>query len=99
MSLRSMDGSFPRLRPGKPVNKYSRFMQDAQVGKAARQRLIGSLIARKRVGTQVELLAALAGAGCRVTQATVSRDIHELGLQKTRDALGRPRYELPPLGG
>ena len=63
--------------------------------KAERQRLIGSLVARKRIGTQLELLAALAGAGCRVTQATISRDIRELGLEKTRDPLGRPRYAAP----
>jgi transcriptional regulator of arginine metabolism len=65
------------------------------VGKAERQRLIGSLIARKRIGTQLELRDALAGAGCRVTQATISRDIRELGLEKGRDPLGRPRYVAP----
>ncbi len=63
--------------------------------KADRQRLIGSVVSRKQVGSQFELLEALAAAGCRVTQATVSRDIRELGLQKTSDALGRPRYVLP----
>ena len=66
--------------------------------KQERQRLIGSVISRRRVGTQMELLDALAKAGCRVTQATVSRDIRELGLQKTRDPLGRPRYSLPQRG-
>ena len=60
--------------------------------KAERQRLIESVVSRKRVGTQLELLDALADAGCVVTQATVSRDIRELGLEKTHDALGRPRY-------
>ena len=65
-------------------------------GKPERQRLIASIVTRRRVGTQFELLGALETAGCRVTQATVSRDIHELGLEKTHDALGRPRYELPP---
>jgi transcriptional regulator of arginine metabolism len=63
--------------------------------KAERQRLIGSVVSRKRIGTQLELLEALAAAGCRVTQATVSRDIRELGLEKSRDSLGRPRYALP----
>ena len=63
--------------------------------KSERQRLIGSLIARRRLGTQLELLSALAGAGCRVTQATISRDIRELGLEKARDPLGRPRYGTP----
>jgi transcriptional regulator of arginine metabolism len=61
-------------------------------GKAERQRLITSLVSRRRIGTQLDLLAALAGEGCQATQATVSRDIRELGLEKTRDQLGRPRY-------
>ncbi len=65
------------------------------LGKDERQRLITSVVSRRRVGTQHELLAALLRAGCRVTQATISRDIRELGLEKTHDALGRPRYELP----
>lgn len=74
-------------------------MQDERpLGKAERQRLIASLIARKRVGTQFELIDALAAGGCRITQATVSRDIRELGLRKTHDELGRPRYVLPPHG-
>jgi transcriptional regulator of arginine metabolism len=63
--------------------------------KQERQRLITSVIASRRIGTQHELLSALAGTGCRVTQATVSRDIHELGIQKHRDPLGQPRYSLP----
>jgi transcriptional regulator of arginine metabolism len=66
-----------------------------QLAKAERHRLIESLVSRKRVGTQFELLDALGGAGCVVTQATVSRDIRELGLEKTHDPLGRPRYVLP----
>jgi transcriptional regulator of arginine metabolism len=63
--------------------------------KSERQRLISSLVGRRRIGTQHELIEALARAGCRVTQATVSRDIRELGLEKAHDALGRPRYAQP----
>ncbi len=70
-------------------------MQVEALGKAERQRLIASLISRKRIGTQFELIDALADAGCRITQATVSRDVRELGLAKARDAFGRPRYVLP----
>jgi transcriptional regulator of arginine metabolism len=66
-----------------------------QLAKVERHRLINSVVSRKRVGTQFELLDALADAGCSVTQATISRDIRELGLQKTRDQFGRPRYILP----
>jgi transcriptional regulator of arginine metabolism len=64
-------------------------------GKAERQRLIASLVSRRRIGTQHDLLAALASEGCLATQATVSRDIRELGLEKTHDVLGRPRYVAP----
>lgn len=63
--------------------------------KAERQKLIASTVMRKRIGTQLELVDALASAGCDVTQATVSRDIRELGLEKMHDQLGRPRYVAP----
>jgi transcriptional regulator of arginine metabolism len=65
------------------------------LGKPERHRLIESVVTRKRVGTQFELIGALAESGCVVTQATVSRDIRELGLEKTHDPLGRPRYYAP----
>jgi transcriptional regulator of arginine metabolism len=65
------------------------------LAKSERQRLLSGIVARKRLGTQLELAQALAAAGCPVTQATISRDIRELGLVKAHDALGRPRYELP----
>ena len=65
------------------------------LAKAERQRLIASVVSRRRVGSQHELAEALAKAGCHVTQATISRDIRELRLEKTSDALGRPRYVLP----
>jgi transcriptional regulator of arginine metabolism len=68
---------------------------ESVLGKSERQRLIASVVTRKRIGTQFELLAALADAGCRVTQATVSRDLRELGLEKAHDPLGRARYVLP----
>jgi transcriptional regulator of arginine metabolism len=74
-------------------------MQDSRrFDKAERQRLVASIVGRRRVGTQHELLAALERAGCRVTQATISRDIRELGLEKAHDVLGRPRYTLPQDG-
>lgn len=71
---------------------------DRQLAKSERQQLIESIVSRRRVGTQLELLDALARAGCRVTQATISRDIRELGLEKTHDPLGRPRYAAPQPG-
>jgi transcriptional regulator of arginine metabolism len=69
--------------------------EERQLPKGERQRLVSSLVERMRLGTQQELLEALEGVGCVVTQATISRDIRELGLEKTRDPLGRLRYVLP----
>ena len=63
--------------------------------KAKRHKLIASLIERKHIGTQQELIDALQHAGCVVTQATVSRDIRQLRLEKAPDALGTLRYVMP----
>ena len=63
--------------------------------KPERQRLIESVLIRRRVGTQLELRAALAAAGCAVAQATLSRDLRELEAEKATDELGRPRYVAP----
>jgi transcriptional regulator of arginine metabolism len=68
------------------------------LSKEERQRLVASLVERKRIGTQQELVDALETVGCAVGQATVSRDIRELGLVKIRDPLGRQRYALPGRG-
>lgn len=68
---------------------------ERRLTKSDRQKLVASLVERMRLGTQQELLDALDGAGCQVTQATVSRDIRELALEKVRDPLGRMRYVLP----
>ena len=65
--------------------------------KEERQRLIESVIGRRRVGTQLELREALAAAGCAVTQATLSRDLRELRIEKVHDELGLLRYAVPGL--
>jgi transcriptional regulator of arginine metabolism len=66
----------------------------SQPGKAERHKLIQTVVSQREVGTQRELVNALRAMGCEVTQATVSRDIRELDLQKVRTHLGRPRYVL-----
>ena len=50
-----------------------------------RQRAILDLVRRRPVHTQQELANALAERGFSATQATVSRDIQELGLIRTGD--------------
>ena len=56
--------------------------------KGLRQRAIRQLIASRPVGSQREVVEALVGQGFEVTQATVSRDIAELGLLKAPRADG-----------
>jgi len=62
--------------------------------KAERQRLIQTLVTQREISTQRELVHALGALGCPVTQATISRDIRELDLQKVRTHLGRAKYVL-----
>jgi transcriptional regulator of arginine metabolism len=50
--------------------------------KRERQRAIRELVARQSIGSQHELVEALLGRNMAVTQATVSRDIAEMGLVK-----------------
>jgi transcriptional regulator of arginine metabolism len=63
------------------------------MAKAERQNKIIELIKKKDIGTQEELAEALNNAGFQVTQATVSRDIRELGLTKTA-VDGKQRYVI-----
>jgi transcriptional regulator of arginine metabolism len=53
------------------------------------------LVREQSLSTQGELVAALHEAGHDVVQTTVSRDVHELGLVKVRDASGRLVYAPP----
>ena len=50
--------------------------------KRARQRAIREIVARESIASQHELADRLAARGFTVTQATVSRDIADLGLVK-----------------
>jgi len=60
------------------------------MSKPLRQNAILQLLEERSVGNQEDLQRALSRRGMRVGQATLSRDIHELGLVKT--ATG---YKLP----
>ena len=54
----------------------------AQTAKPDRQRAIREIVASEAIASQQELADRLAGRGFAVTQATISRDIAELGLAK-----------------
>ncbi|MBI2763379.1 MAG: arginine repressor [Chloroflexi bacterium] len=63
--------------------------------KQLRHRSIRDLVDQRTIRTQQELAAALRERGFRTTQATISRDVAELGLVKVTRA-GTPAYALPP---
>jgi transcriptional regulator of arginine metabolism len=63
--------------------------------KQLRQRAIRDLVEQRPIRTQQELAAALRERGFRATQATVSRDVAELGLGKASRE-GRAAYVIPP---
>ena len=63
--------------------------------KQLRQRAIRDLVEQRQIRTQQELAAALRERGFRATQATISRDVAELGLVKGGRG-GTPAYVLPP---
>lgn len=62
--------------------------------KSMRQRRIVQLIREVPVTSQNQLVRLLRNAGCPATQATVSRDLDELGAVKVRRA-GKVTYALP----
>jgi transcriptional regulator of arginine metabolism len=63
--------------------------------KNSRQAMIVSIIKELIIGTQEELGEILKSRDIQVTQATLSRDIKELGLVKVPTLDGRYRYSLP----
>jgi transcriptional regulator of arginine metabolism len=68
-------------------------------GKAARHARIVAVLNERTVRSQVELAAILAGAGFHVAQATLSRDLDELGAVKLRTPDGGlPVYVVPEDG-
>jgi transcriptional regulator of arginine metabolism len=71
--------------------------------KLARHKAILELASDGPLASQEELQRALAKRGCKVGQATLSRDIHELGLVKTGAGYALPNENvagdasLPPV--
>lgn len=61
---------------------------------AARRRELRRILATRTVTTQGDLVTLLRKAGYAATQATVSRDLAEIGAVKVRNAQGRFAYSL-----
>ena len=67
--------------------------------KNARHQLIVEIVTQHQVRSQGDLADLLAESGLRVTQATLSRDLDELGAVKLRGADGgAPVYVIPEDG-
>jgi transcriptional regulator of arginine metabolism len=65
------------------------------MSKLARHSAIGDLVSSQDVSSQEELRRRLYRRAHRVTQATLSRDIHELRLVKTAEGYKFPQGEVP----
>jgi transcriptional regulator of arginine metabolism len=67
--------------------------------RAARREMIVEIIRAGAVASQSDLVELLRERGIEVTQATVSRDLDEIGAVKTISADGRALYAVPAEGG
>jgi transcriptional regulator of arginine metabolism len=68
-----------------------------RLAKTQRQHRVAKLLAEHRVQSQTQLVELLATDGVLATQATVSRDLDELGAVKVRIPGGEMVYAVPEL--
>jgi transcriptional regulator of arginine metabolism len=66
--------------------------------KAARQQALAALLRTRQVSSQARMLDQLRAQGFDATQATISRDLDDLGAVKVRGPDGRLVYALPEPG-
>jgi len=65
------------------------------VSKAQRQHKIARILSDQTITSQSQVVELLADAGITATQATVSRDLDELGAVKVRVSGGATVYAIP----
>ncbi len=68
-----------------------------RLAKHQRQHRVSRLLEQHAVASQAQLVDLLAGDGVVATQATVSRDLDELGAIKVRATGGETVYAIPEL--
>ena len=71
--------------------------EPAKLGKTQRQHLVAKLIEAQPVSNQAQLVDLLAAEGVVATQATVSRDLEDIGAIKVRVPGGESAYAIPAL--
>ncbi|ANE03932.1 arginine repressor [Corynebacterium crudilactis] len=69
----------------------------APVTRTTRQALILQILDKQKVTSQVQLSELLLDEGIDITQATLSRDLDELGARKVRPDGGRAFYAVGPV--
>ena len=69
-----------------------------RVAKLQRQRRVARILETHAVTSQAQVVELLAADGVVATQATVSRDLEELGAVKVRAVGGEPVYAIPEQG-
>ncbi len=62
--------------------------------KEKRHELIADLISNNKISTQLRLVQLLEQHGMKVTQATVSRDMKEMGIYTNRDGGTKSHYAI-----
>jgi transcriptional regulator of arginine metabolism len=75
----------------------TRDREPVKLGKTQRQHLVAKLIEARPVANQAQLVELLAAEGVVATQATVSRDLDDLGAIKVRVPGGESAYAIPAL--
>jgi transcriptional regulator of arginine metabolism len=73
------------------------FKEPSKLGKTQRQHLVARLIESHAIANQQALVDQLAAEGVIATQATVSRDLEDLGAIKVRMPGGESAYAIPAL--
>ena len=63
--------------------------------KSQRQHVLARLLGQQAVSSQAQLVDLLAAEGIVATQATVSRDLEDVGAVKVRDSSGDSVYAIP----
>ncbi len=66
-----------------------------RLAKPQRQHRVARILAERPVTSQAQVVELLAAEGVVATQATVSRDLEELGAVKVRSASGESVYAIP----
>ncbi len=71
--------------------------EPVRLAKNQRQHLVAKLLASHAVASQEQLVGLLGQEGVAATQATVSRDLDDLGAIKVRASGGESVYAIPEL--